>query len=96
MARTADMTKEWAETVAIQALSFIAGAPDRLGQFLALTGLGPDSLRVAAREPTFLAGVLDHLAGSDSLLQAFAEQNDIDPLDVVRARGVLGRGGDVS
>jgi hypothetical protein len=84
------MTREWAETVAIQALSFIAGTPDRLGRFLSLTGLGPDSLRMAARDPNFLAGVLDHLASDDSLMQTFAEENGIDPHDVARARSALG------
>ena len=38
--------RQAAEIVAIQALSFIAGDPERLGLFLAETGIGPDgSLR---------------------------------------------------
>jgi len=42
-----------AEHLAIAALGFIAGEPERLGRFLAITGIGPDSIRAAAREPQF-------------------------------------------
>ena len=44
-----------AEQLAIAALGFIAGEPEQLGRFLAMSGIGPDSLRDAAREPRFLA-----------------------------------------
>jgi Protein of unknown function (DUF3572) len=92
MARAPQMTSELAELVAIQALGFIAGEPDRLGRFLALTGIGPQSLRTAAQEPNFLLGVLDHLTGDDSLLREFADQSEIDPETVVRAREQLWAG----
>mgnify|MGYP001596580529 CR=1 FL=1 len=78
-----------AAAVAIAALSFIASEPERLGRFLALTGIGPESIRDAAREPDFLLGVLDHLAGDETLLLAFADQNELDPVQVAWARDVL-------
>ncbi|MGZ3284063.1 MAG: DUF3572 domain-containing protein [Xanthobacteraceae bacterium] len=78
-----------AEELAIAALGFIAGEPEQLGRFLAMTGIGPDSLRDAAREPRFLAGVLDHVAADEALLLAFAAANEIDPEAVMRARDVL-------
>jgi hypothetical protein len=81
-----------AEELAIAALSFIAGEAERLGRFLALTGMGPESIRDAAREPNFLLGVLDHVASEESLLVAFAEHSGIDPEDVARAREALARG----
>ena len=40
-----------AEGLAVAALGFIAAEPERLGRFLALSGIGPDSIRTAAREP---------------------------------------------
>jgi hypothetical protein len=83
------MTKESAETVAIQALSFIAQEPERIGRFLALSGIGPESLRDAAREPRFLAGVLDYVAGDERLLLAFAEENSLAPEQIPRARDLL-------
>jgi len=79
-----------AEQLAIAALGFIADEPEQLGRFLAMTGLGPGSLRNAAREPHFLAGVLDHVAADETLLVAFAAQHEVDPDAVMRARDELG------
>lgn len=89
--RTASLKErqEAAAALAITALSFIASEPEQIGRFLALTGIGPESIREAAREPNFLLGVLDHLAGDESLLLAFANQNEIDPEQVAWAREVL-------
>jgi hypothetical protein len=78
-----------AEGLAVTALGFIAAEPERLGRFLALSGIGPDSIRAAAREPQFLVGVLDHITSDERLLLAFAAENDIDPEAVMRARDVL-------
>jgi hypothetical protein len=82
-----------AEQLAIAALGFIAAEPERLGRFLAMTGIGPESIRDAAREPRFLAGVLDHIAGDEPLLLAFAAENEIDPEHVMLARDILVGGG---
>src|SRR5262245_47114491 len=75
MARVNRIDRQAAEQLAIQALAYLAGDPERLGRFLALTGLGPETIRAAAtsRDSQFLAGVLDHIAGDDGLLTAFAE-----------------------
>src|SRR5690348_13469109 len=81
--------RDAATALAISALSFIASEPERLGRFLALTGIGPESIRTAAREPGFLLGVLDHLAGDETLLITFANENDVDPEQVAQARDVL-------
>jgi hypothetical protein len=81
-----------AEELAIQALSFIAEEPERLGRFLALSGLGPGSLRAAARQPHFLTGVLDHVLGDEKLLLAFAQHVTIDPDEVKRAQHALAGG----
>jgi hypothetical protein len=78
-----------AEAVAIAALGFIAAEPERLGRFLAVTGIGPESIRQAAREPHFLAGVLDHIAADEPLLMAFTAENQFDPNEVIRARDAL-------
>lgn len=80
------------EAIAVQALGFIAADSERLGQFLAETGIGPDAIRAAAREPTFLAGVLDHVVGNEPLLVAFAADAGLKPEVVVRAQIALGGG----
>jgi len=78
-----------AERLAVAALAFIAEEPERLGRFLALTGIGPESIRAAAHEPRFLLGVLDHLAGEEPLLLAFAAENSIPPSAVMEARDTI-------
>ena len=83
---------EAAESLAIQALAFLAEEPERLGRFLAITGVGPEDVRTAAREPGFLAGVLEYLTGDEPLLIEFATLLGMDPADVARASTMLGNG----
>ena len=77
--------------LAIQALAFIAEEPERLNLFLVSTGIEAAEIRTAAREPGFLAGVLEHMLGDESLLIAFATSAGIDPAEVARARAAMGR-----
>ena len=84
------LTLEAAEGLAIQALTFIAGDGERLGRFLAVTGIGPAEIRAAAGEPGFLAGVLEYLAADDRLIAAFAAETGVDPADVGRAHAAFG------
>ena len=77
-----------AEALAVAALAFIAGEPERLGRFLAMSGIA-ESIRTAAREPQFLLGVLDYLAADEQLLIAFAAENAIPPGAVMEARGTI-------
>jgi hypothetical protein len=83
------ITKKAAESLAIQALAFIASDEDRIGPFLAITGIGPDDIRAAAGQRDFLAGVLDYMAGDEALLVAFATQAGFNPFDIEVAREVL-------
>ncbi|MFZ0064550.1 MAG: DUF3572 domain-containing protein [Pseudolabrys sp.] len=85
-------TREQAEGLAIQALTFIAGDGERLGRFLAITGIGPGEIRGAAREPGFLVGVLEYMASDDRLIAAFAAENNLDPSDIDRSRVALAGG----
>jgi hypothetical protein len=75
-----------AETIAIKALSFLAGRPEELGRFLALTGIDPSSLRQSAAEPGFLGGVLDFLLQDEPLMMVFAEAEGIAPAAIASAR----------
>jgi hypothetical protein len=90
MKSPASRNREEAEMLAIQALAFIAEDPQRLARFLDMTGIAPEQIRTAARERGFLAGVLEHMLGDESLLIAFADRAGIDPDDVARARSGLG------
>jgi len=82
--------REVAEIVAVQALSFVAGDPERLGAFLAETGIGPQSLRGAASDPQFLVSVLDFVLRDDATVKAFAKQSELHPTNIAAAREALG------
>ena len=82
--------RQVAETVAIQALSFLAAEPARLGRFLAETGLGPETLRGAANSPEFLVSVLDFVLSDENLVKEFAAASELKPSTVAAAREALG------
>lgn len=87
------ISKKEAESLAVQAFAFIAEDGERIGPFLATSGLAPDNLRAAARERSFLLGVLDYLCGNEALLLEFAGNAGIDPISVALARDALDRPG---
>ena len=79
------MKQEQAETLALQALSFLVEDEDRLD----LSGLDQNDLRDRIADPAFLGGVLDHILGHEPDLLDFAAAADIDPTVVLRARATL-------
>jgi hypothetical protein len=81
--------QEVAEIVAVQALSFVAGDPERLGLFLAESGIGPETLRSAAADPQFLVHVLDFVLRDDATVKAFAAASQLHPTNVAAARQAL-------
>ena len=89
MTKRTQNPREVAEIVAVQALSFVASDPERLGIFLAETGIGPETLRSAAADPHFLAGVLDFVLRDDATVKAFAAASELDPTTIAAAREVL-------
>ena len=90
MKRGSPLTQQAAEALAIQALTFIAGDGERLGRFLAVTGIGPTEIRAASREPGFLAGVLSYLCSDEQLAAAFAAEAQCRPDDIAKAHVALG------
>jgi hypothetical protein len=89
MTKRTQNPREVAEIVAVQALSFVASDPERLGIFLAETGIGPETLRSAAADPHFLARVLDFVLRDDATVKAFAAASELDPATIAAAREVL-------
>jgi hypothetical protein len=92
MNKASRRSREAAEALAIQALNFLATEPERLSRFLALSGLEAQSIRTAAAESGFLAGVLAHLGEDEPLLVAFAAEAGVTPADVDQARRTLAGG----
>lgn len=89
MALQPDKVRDAAETIALKALAFLAGDGERLGRFLALTGIGPNELRTQAREPHILAGVLDHMMQDETLLLVFAAETGVKPETIAAAHLAL-------
>lgn len=68
------MTKqESAETLALQALAWLAANEDLLATFMGSTGLSAEDLHSRATEPEFLGSVLDFLLMDDAWIIAFCE-----------------------
>ncbi len=84
-----DPSRETAETVAVGALAFLAAQPEALTRFLRLTGLTPQTLREAAGEPGFLAGLLDYFLANEALLMDYARDAGLPPGEIGRARAAL-------
>jgi hypothetical protein len=83
-----------AEKIAIQGLAFVAGDPDLLRRFLAITGIEAANIRASAREPGFLAGVLQFILAHEPTAKRFAEESGIDPGSIQAARRNLPLGDD--
>lgn len=79
-----------AEETAITALAWLAGQPELMGRFLALTGLEATNLREAAGEPGFLAGVLSFLMNHEPTLMEFCTATGTRPAAVSLAFRALG------
>jgi hypothetical protein len=92
--REPDTGKEQAEALAVQALTFIAADPELLPRFLALTGIEAGQIRRAAREPGFLAGVLQFILAHEPTLKRFADETGVPPSSVAAARRALPGGDD--
>jgi hypothetical protein len=87
--KTVHNPRQVAEIVAVQALSFIAGDSERLGLFLAESGIGPETLRTAATDPHFLANVLDFVMRDDATVKAFAAASQLHPTNIAAAHQAL-------
>ncbi|HEX2726702.1 MAG TPA: DUF3572 domain-containing protein [Beijerinckiaceae bacterium] len=89
MALRKTINQSQAEEIAVKALGLLASDPERLARFLALTGLGPETIRGAAASPGFLGAVLDYVAADEALLMAMVNEMDERPEIVIQARDLL-------
>jgi hypothetical protein len=78
-----------AETLAIQALGWLAGNDDLLPVFLGATGASVGDLARAAGDPAFLASVLDFLMTDDAWVIAFCDATGHRHTDPMQARAWL-------
>ncbi|MAU41606.1 MAG: hypothetical protein CMF31_08280 [Kordiimonas sp.] len=83
------MQQEQAETIALQALTFLAADEDALAGLLRMTGISLQDLARNAADPSLLGGILDFLMQREERLLAFCDQEDIPPHFLQQARHAL-------
>jgi hypothetical protein len=88
--RRSAITEAVAEDIAAKALLFLAEDAERLGRFLALTGLDPVTLRKQARTREVLGAALGHVMEDESTLLAFAANSGLEPAQLAPALVALG------
>lgn len=72
------MQQDYAETVALKALGWLAGNDELMPVFLDSTGLSAAEVPDRAQEPEFLASVLDFLLMDDAWITAFCDDAALD------------------
>ena len=80
-----------AETLALAALGWTLGEPERAQRLLALTGLDPEDLRGRIGDPSVLAAALGFLEAHEPDLIAAADALGVRPAELVEARRRLER-----
>lgn len=90
------LTKESAELLAIEALSWLVGNEELLPVFLGSSGASEDDLRAGATEPVFLGSVLDFLMMDDAWITSFCDSTGYAMDFPMRARAALPGGAQVN
>lgn len=90
------LSRESAELLAIEALSWLVGHDELLPVFLGATGASESDLRQRSREAEFLASVLDFLLMDDAWITEFCQSADYQPDFPIRARAALPGGAQVN
>ncbi|WP_050663257.1 DUF3572 domain-containing protein [Roseovarius tolerans] len=90
------MQQESAETIALQALGWLAGNEELLPVFLGATGASEADLRARATEPEFLGSVLDFLMMDDAWVVAFCDGQGLSYETPMMARVALPGGAQMS
>ena len=67
------MRQDLAESVAQDALIWLAGDEDLMPVFLGATGAVPEDLRRAMQDPVFLGSVLDFILMDDGWIRRFCD-----------------------
>jgi hypothetical protein len=80
-----------AAALALRALVWTLGEPDRAQRLLDVTGLDPSDLRERAGEPAVLAAVMGFLEAHQPDLLACAEELEVSPEALVAAHEELER-----
>ena len=86
--------QESAEIIALRALGWLVSQPDELGGFLNASGAAPGDLAGLARDPQFLAALIDYLLETDDRVLACTADLGLPPTALGEARQGLPGGRD--
>jgi len=89
MSQQKRINRDDAETIALQALAYLADDPQRLTRFLALTGTDAGELRTQVNSSDFQVAILDYMMSDESLLLTFCQESGIDPTVFASAHALL-------
>lgn len=89
-------TQETAETLALQALGWLASHDDLLPVFLGSSGASEADLKARAADPVFLAAVLDFLMMDDAWVMEFCDAHSLPYERIMLARAALPGGEQVN
>ena len=83
------MQQEVAETVALEALGWLAGHDELRGVFMGATGSSGADMALRVRDPDYLASVLDFLTMDDAWVVEFCDAHNHDYRIPLTAKQVL-------
>jgi hypothetical protein len=83
------LTREHAETIALNGLAFLAGRDEDIERFLRNTGIDADELRQRAADPDMLRAVLEYILAGDATTTDFCAEQKLDPRQLHAANHVL-------
>ncbi len=79
-----------AETIALEALAFIAADDVELGRFLGLSGLSINDLKSSAGTLETMRAIIEYVMGHEPTAKAFAESQGYRPEHLAAAAHKLG------
>ena len=90
------MQQDFAETIALQALGWLAANEELLPIFMGATGTSTDDLRGRAGEPDFSCSVLDFLMMDDAWVIEVCDMQGLPYDQLMRARQSLPGGAQIN
>ena len=79
-----------ADTLALEALTFVASDETELSRFLGLSGLSLSDLRQRAGDPETLRAILEYVLGHEATAKGFANAYDYTPAQLAAAARTFG------
>lgn len=78
-----------AETIALEALAFLAGDAARLTRFMEVSGIAPVQLAGIGDDRALQRGVLEHVLSDESALMVFCADSGHSHEEVTAAHGLI-------